>query len=354
VQQENNLTILDACQEATSARNVLYRDVSAKPMGLNLILLTIVVVSCAIVILQTRQDAITNSPRWLHIAIAVLFLTGILLLLIPAQAGYWISVVWVFLVIIPSLGFQLSDYYFYRGKYLAARQLKGWLTWLHPLHDWPWQYALYTAYAERKAGDNQAALAVLQQALTAAEPPPEQEVLLFYMSNDWQGLVAWWESYPQLEQLVERPDVIRYYLQALGEIGQLNELVNQFHRYHANLESVPLLAQHSYLYLFAFCGRVEATIHLLATTLAERITPDMRMCWIATAHSAAGNKEMSRALLRPLLRTTKETLVKAYVEMRLGKEVVTAETRLEADEKANLQKIEDAWFARERQLSLWH
>lgn len=323
-------------------------------MGLNLILLTIVIVSCAIIILQTRQDAITNSPRWMHIAIALLCLTGGLLLIMPTQAGYWSSAAWMILVIIPSLGFRLSDYYFYRGNYVTARHLKHWFSWLHPLHDWPWQSALYTAYAHRKAGDNQVAIAILQQALTTPDPPPAQEVLLFYMSNDWHGLVAWWESHPAPTQLGQRPDVIRYYLQALGETGRLNELVHQFQAYYATLEQVPPLAQHGYLYLFAFCGRVEATIQLLTGTLAERISPDMRMFWIATAHSAAGNGEMSRALLRPLLRTTKEALVKAAVEMRLGKEVTAANIALDPDEKANLQKIEETWFARERQLSLWH
>lgn len=323
-------------------------------MGLNLILLTIVIVSCIIVILQTRQDAITNSPRWMHIAIALLCLTGALLIIIPTQAGYWSSAVWMILVIIPSLGFRLSDYYFYRGNYVAARHLKQWFSWLHPLHDWPWQAALYSAYAHRKAGDNQVAIAILQQALTTPDPPPAQEVLIFYMSNDWHGLVAWWESHPAPTQLGARPDVIRYYLQALGETGRLNELVHQFQASYPTLEQVPPLAQHGYLYLFAFCGRVEATIQLLTSTLAERISPDMRMFWIATAHSAAGNSEMSRALLRPLLRTTKEALVKAYVEMRLGKDLAIAAAVLEADEKANLQKIEDDWFAREHQLSLWH
>ncbi len=323
-------------------------------MGLNLILLTIVTLSCAITILQTRQDTISNSPRWVQIAVGLLFLMGLLLLIVPAQAGYWSSIAWTILIIIPSLGFRLSDHYFYRGNYAAARRLKASLRWLHPLHDWPWQKALFAAYEQLNAGQTAEALQLLQQALDETAAPPEQEVMLFYMSRDWHGLVAWWESYPNRAQLEERPDVIRLYLQALGETGNLNTLIEEFQHYHTNLEQTPSLIHYGRLYLFAFCGRIEPTMQLLKTVLAEKLSPDMRMCWIATAHGAAGNGEMSRALLRPLLRTTKDAIVKGYVEMRLSREVAIAQQTLDSYGIANLQKIEEAWRAREQQLSLWH
>lgn len=323
-------------------------------MGLNLILLTIVTLSCAITILQTRQDAISNSPRWVQIAVGLLFLMGLLLLFVPTQAGYWSSIAWTILIIVPSLGFRLSDHFFYRGNYAAARRLKAWLRWLHPLYDWPWQNALLTAYEQLNAGQTAEAIQRLQEALAEAEAPPEQEVMLFYMSRDWRGLIAWWESYPMRTRLEQRPDVIRLYLQALGETGNLNALIKEFQHYRTNLEQAPNLIHYGQLYLFAFCGRVEPTMQLLKTILAEKLSPDMRMFWIATAHGAAGNDEMSRALLRPLLRTSKDAIVKGYVEMRLGREVATAQQTLDSYGFANLQKIEAAWRAREQQLSLWH
>ena len=323
-------------------------------MGLNLILLTIVTISCAITILQTRQDSISNSPRWVQIAIGLLILMVLLLLILPTQAGYWSAGAWTLLVIIPSLGFRLSDYFFYRGNYRAARRLKAWLRWLHPLHDWHWQAALFTAYDHVNAGDAPQALHLLQSALDQQAPPPEQEVMLFYLSHDWYGLLAWWESHPEPVQLERRPDVIRLYLQALGETGKLNELVAEFQRYRTHLEQAPTLMHFGYLYLFAFCGRVEPTTQLLKTALAEKLSPDMRMSWIATAHAAAGNGEMSRALLRPLLRTTKEAMAKATVETRLSCERLPAKQVLNYYETVNLQEVEAAWAARERQLSLWH
>lgn len=323
-------------------------------MGLNLILLTIVTISCAITILQTRQDSISNSPRWVQIAIGILLLMAVLLLIIPTQAGYWSTAAWTMLVIIPSLGFRLSDYFFYRGNYGAARRLKAWLRWLHPLHDWQWQAALFTAYDHVNAGDGAKALQLLQSALDQQAPPPEQEVMLFYLSHDWHGLIAWWESYPAPAQLERRPDVIRLYLQALGETGKLNELVAEFQRYRAQLEQAPTLMNFGYLYLFAFCGRVEPTTHLLKSMLAEKLSPDLRMGWIATAHAAAGNGEMSRALLRPLRRTTKEALAKALVETRLSRELLPAQQTLNTYATVNLQEIEAEWTAREQQLSLWH
>ena len=323
-------------------------------MGLNLILLTIVTVSCAITILQTRQDSISNSPRWVQIAIGLLILTVLLVLVAPTQAGYWSSAIWTMLVIIPSLGFRLSDYFFYRGNYRAARRLKGWLRWLHPLHDWHWQATLFTAYDYVNAGDAPKALHLLQSALDQQAPPPEQEVMLFYLTQDWHGMIAWWENYPAPAQLERRPDVIRLYLQALGETGKLNELVAEFQRYHTHLEQAPTLMYFGYLYLFAFCGYVEPTTQLLKSVLAEKLSPDMRMGWIATAHAAAGNGEMSRALLRPLLRTTKEAMAKALVETRLSHEQLTAQQILNSYAIVNLQKIEATWKAREQQLTLWH
>jgi hypothetical protein len=323
------------------------------PTDLNFILLTLVIVASSVTILQTSLDSVTNSPRWIPISVCLIAFSLLLVVFTPAHAGYISASAWVLVAIVPSLGFRLSNHFHYRGQYARARQVKKWVRLLHPLKDWPWQNAVFQAHIDMYEGRRDRALAGLQDALRTMEATPEREVLIFVLSHDWYGLAAWWESHPQQQRLEERPDVIRYYLRALGEIGRLDDLVAAFLHYRPLIEPIPIILNYAYLYLFAFGGRVELTIKFLNEQLVETLNPDMHIVWVATAHSAAQNHEMSRALLRPMLRTTKDGLTKFTVEQRLGHDLAFASTTLSPESAEQLRLIVVHWIERNKMLTLW-
>jgi len=322
-------------------------------MGLNLVLLTIVIIASCTTILQTMRDPITNSRRWIPISFGLLACTTLTFLFYREQAGYISAVVWFIVAGLPSLGFRLSDRLYYRGNFETARQIKQWLRWIHPLQDWPWQDALYRAYDQASRGNLAVAIRNLENA--RSHPPTlEQECTLYHIQADWQGLINWWESHSQRDVIENRFDLMPHYLRALGEIGECNKLLYLIQsRYHVFAKH-PLLKDYCYLYAFVYGGRAEQTTRLLHTPVLEHIRPDIRTIWIAIAHCMAGNREMGYALLKPLLRTTKDSIARTMAEECLRHCLAGSREKLTQENHQFLQRIEREWNEKQRMISLWH
>lgn len=321
--------------------------------GLNLILVVIVIITSCISILQTFRDPVTNSRRWIPISLGLLLCTGLGLLFWQNLAGYVSIVAWCIFAVLPSLGFRFSDRLFYQGNFERARQVKSVLRWLHPLEDWPWQDALYRAYDQARQGKQQEAIQMIEQA--QSQPPTLEQVCThLYFQQDWTGLVEWWEKYPNRAAIEGRPDFARYYLRALGERGELNKLLEVICEHYPAFQKVPLLQEHCYLYAFTFGGRVEQASKLLHAPVLENIGPDMRTIWIATAHCADGNREMANALLRPILRTSKDGMVRNFAESRLHCTFCHKLETITPENKKFLQKLERDWIDKQRMVSIWH
>lgn len=326
---------------------------SSQIMGLNLILVVIVIITSCITILQTFRDPVTNSRRWIHVSFGLLACTLLGLLFWHNVAGYVSIAAWCIFAVLPSFGFRFSDRLFYQGNFEGARRVKSYLRWLHPLEDWPWQDALYRAYELARQDKHQEANCVIEQAQN--QPPTvEQICTILYFRQDWSGLIEWWESYPDRGAIEARPDFARHYLRALGERGELNKLLQVICEHYSTFQKVPLLQEHCYLYAFTFGGQVEHANKLLHAPVLENIGPDMRTIWIATAHCAAGNHEMANALLRPILRTTKDGMVRNFAENRLHCTFCSKLETITAENKKFLQKLEREWLERQRMVSIWH
>lgn len=321
-------------------------------MGLNLILVFIVIIASAITILQTMADPLRNSRRWIPISISILICTVTSFLFWRAYAGYVSIVIWFILAVVPSLGFRFSDRLFYQGNFERARRVKSFLRWLHPLADWAWQDALYRAYTQGQQGNYDEANRIIAQ---AQHQPPTciQSCTRFYFCQDWSGLIAWWESEPQREELIRQVDLARYYLRALGELGERNKLLQIIRDRYTVFAVVPLLQEYCYLYAFTFGGRPEHANKLLHTPVLESIGPDTRTIWIATAYDAAGNREMANALLKPLLRTTKDGLVRRFAENRLHYPLIDRAEALTEENKQFLQSLEREWTTKQRMSAQW-
>lgn len=321
-------------------------------MGLNLILVIIVIIASSITILQTLTDPVRNSRRWIPISTGILLCTAISLLFWRSHAGYISIVAWVILAAIPSLGFRFSDRLFYQGNFSGARRVKNTLRWLHPLADWPWQEAIYRAYEQASQGKRQEAIQIIAQAQD--QPPTANQIcLLFYFRQDWAGLKQWWENEPEQAVLAQRIDLVRYYLRALGELGERNKLLLVIRDRYTTLIEAPAVLEYCLLYAFVFGGCTEQANKLLHTPVLENINADTRTIWIATAHDVAGNREMANALLRPLLRTTKDGLVRHFAEQRLHYPLRDHMEELTKENKHFLQQLERNWTARQRLSTQW-
>lgn len=321
-------------------------------MGLNLILVVIVIIASSITILQTLTDPVRNSRRWLPISTGILLFTATSLLFWRSHAGYISIVAWVILAVIPSLGFRFSDRLFYQGNFAGARRVKNSLRWLHPLADWKWQEAIYYAYEQASQGKYQEASLIIEQAQDHP-PTPNQICMLFYFRQDWSGLKQWWESEPDQAIGQARLDLARYYLRALGELGKRNKLLQVISDHYTTFAEAPAIFEYCLLYAFAFCGRTEQTSKLLHTPVLESINADTRTIWIATAHDVAGNREMANALLKPLLRTTKDGLIRRFAEQRLHYPLYDRMEELTKENKQFLQQLENKWTSRQRLSAQW-
>ncbi len=321
-------------------------------MGLNLILVIIVLIASVISILQTFTDPVRNSRRWIAISVGIVTCTALSLLFWRSYAGYISVAVWLLLAVIPSLGFRFSDRLFYQGNYEGARRVKNSLRWLHPLADWAWQEALYRAYDQAQQGNHSEAIRIIEQA--QHQPPTLTQICtLFFFRQDWAGLVAWWESGTAQEALAGRLDLVRYYLHALGELGQRNQLLTIIRERYTTFSEAPSLLEYCFLYAFTFGGCPEEANKLLHTTLLESIGPDTRTIWIATAHDVAGNRAMANALLKPLLRTTKDGLVRRFAEHRLHYPLSDRTEELTKENKQFLQRLERDWIVKQRSSTQW-
>ncbi len=322
------------------------------PSGLNFILLVLVIIASLITILQTVRDTVSNSPRWIPISLGLICIALLAALIVPTIAGYLSAALWILVAIVPSIGFRLTNYYFYQGQYQRAYRLKWWLCWLHPLADWPWQNIVFQAYIALDQGERKRAATLLQEA-TAADATPEQRAFYFAMSHNWSGLLDWWNYHPQQEELRHSPGVLRYYLLALGENGEVDRLIETFIDMRPILEKVAMVLDYAHLYLFAFGGKVDETVTLLHSRFASNLNRDIAIVWIATAHYAADHPDLGRSLLQPLQRTTDDGVVKFAIEQRLETPIAPVAAHLSLPMAKELDAIAQDWLARTQLLAHW-
>lgn len=321
------------------------------PSGLNLILLTLVIVASLVAILQAARDKVTNSARWIPISVGLILFALIAALIAPAIAGFVSAALWILLAIVPSIGFRLSNYYFYRGHYQRAYRLKYWLTWLHPLADWPWQAAVFQAYSALQHGDHR--LAEQLESSPTIEAKAERQLFAYALNQHWEALLTWWHSHYTATALLSPTGIGRYFLWALGETGRLNELVANVGALQTSAAQVPVMLDYAHLYLFAFGGKVEATQLLIDSRLRDRLNPEIALLWVATAHYAADHPEQGRALLRSLQQASHDGVVHDLLEARLRHPIPPARQLLSREAAQILDAQVADWHTRTRLLAQW-
>ncbi len=257
-------------------------------METNQVLLWIVVLSVGSIIVQLlRLPNQKNKLGILAFPIIVLVLTGIFFLVQPDSAGWWSGLVCLLLLIVPSLGLRWLGRLVRRGQYQKAVALASFVRWLHPFSG-GWQLPqIFQALHLLQQGELAPAEEIITKYRLSQSVWADVAWALFLLaSRRYAELLAWLKEDIGLERLTQRPDLIRPYLSALAEKGDIEAMVAEYFRLKGSLKHQAYTAHLLLLRLslFAYTKRLAIVERILNEYLAD-IPTDMQRYWRATAMS---------------------------------------------------------------------
>jgi len=286
-------------------------------IDLNHILLFIAIVSPLILLgrIARRRDA--RNRGWRFAAIIVLVATALAYFFVPGFAGFIGGTSWLLLLVIPSLAERKIDELFLTQRFGAARRLAIVRHILHPWADSPHRPSLYYDLEVARAGRLDLALDRLAQ--ERAENTPAgglATALTFALTENWPGLLQWFRG----NSPVTSTATFSLYLRALGETGELDELVRQVAAHIGGGETSPATDfawRFNFALSLAFCGRTDEFVRL---TEEDRrlMSPASREFWRATAELAEGKELLARERLNKLSTENKDATLERVIARRLS------------------------------------
>ena len=285
----------------------------------NQLLLFVAVISPLIILARTARRAAHNRG-WQLAAGGVLLIVALAWIIAPRYAGYVGGGAWFLLLFLPVLGLRKAAEFVPEERYTAARRIVGALRWLHPAKALRDELRFLRAMELAQNGRVDSALALLtglrgvnnRAGLQAAAQS-------FRLRGDWPGLLEWGRRNLPLVGLGREPALLPLYYRALGETGNVDELVLQVAgRAPAMLASPQQQGtfDSSAVIVLAFTGNMPALTQLLQTRF-RGLRADTKEFWRATCALAGGAAEAGRERLLSLQRSTKDALVRADSAQRL-------------------------------------
>jgi len=272
-------------------------------MDLNYLLLWLVCFSCIIFLIQIARFPLKQSQGWMVVAGSILVLTGVVFRLSPQWAGWVGSAAWAILVILPLLTFKQVDRLVSQERYTQARQLASYLRWLHPADGWFEHPELLRALELGHQGDMDRAAAILNRYCSSPGTAVGRVSMafLYRMTARWQELLLWLQQNFSEKTLLEDSSLVVFYLRALGELGDLNSLLQKLEQAEVKLEQTGNLRVLHVLRMFAlaFGGQPNQVKQLFAGPLSF-YSQNISHFWQATAEMAAGNEAVAREQLHAL------------------------------------------------------
>jgi rhomboid protease GluP len=245
----------------------------------------------------------------------------------------------VLLIFIPSLGARLARRLILRQQYGRARRLMLVLRCFHPSLHWRWQPRLLHAWELALKGEFAAAEKIFEQ-LPGDESAwgREARINLLRLKGDWKQIFEWSQQEEGKKLVQDDPTSLSVYLRALGEMGQLELLLQAFQDSRKQLASSGYAAVRPLcrLMLFAFLGSRDGVDRLLRGALAA-MPEGNRVFWQATADLTGGNAERARAALEEI-KLRCDPMVRNGVERRLTQPLVDAVAMAPAQRDAVLQQ----------------
>ncbi len=314
-------------------------------MDINQLLLWIVCTSCILnIIVGIRRVGMRHSAvyirSWILVAGFILVATATAYFLIPAKAGLIAGGLWGIFMLVPILGFRLVNQLAITERFGAASQLGNILYWLHPIESWH-QYSnlLWALELIKQGATDQAEGIINRYKSTNSFLARQTMATLYQMEGRWQDLLEWIDTELPQRILQTDPNLVIYYLRALGETGQLNRLLQELERFELILEQTDTGVNQNLgrLFAFAFCGQKEQLIGLFKGALAF-YPSHTRQFWLATVNWTAGDKELARQQFLALSNTS-SLFYQNAIQKRLSEPLIDPQRVLTLESRQILSRL---------------
>ncbi|MBD1866205.1 rhomboid family intramembrane serine protease [Cyanobacteria bacterium FACHB-471] len=267
------------------------------PMDLNVILIQLVSFSCILLLLRASR-----LPRgWVIVSAIILLVLAGAYYVAPSWAGFVSGGLWALLILLPIVGFAQVNRLVSQERYSQARRLAMGLRWLHPadgLFEYP---QLLRGLELGHQGKLEEASQIFDHYGSTKTLTGRTAITLLYrISARWDELLSWVAQNFQQKALNE-PTLAVCYLRALGETGNLEQLIQELERFEQRSprRADPVTLNLVRMFALAFGGQPEQVQQVFDDALATH-PPNIREFWLATAELAAGNGSEARKRLLAL------------------------------------------------------
>jgi rhomboid protease GluP len=309
-------------------------------MDINNLLLWIVCLSCASTTLYAVRTSARNNLGWIFVAVFILLVTAIFSYLIPAIGGLVGGCLWLILIVLPSIASRKVNQLAAQQRYSQASKVALVVSWLHPADGWREQPQILQALDMGQRGAIALAMEILNRYKTNNTPAGRYATATLYqMDGRWEDLLAWIEENLPFSVLQKDFDMLICYMRSLGEVGDLNGLLEAWERYEPSLDKIPnpMTRNLVLMFIFAFCGRKEQVVRLFISSLGI-YSETIQKFWLATADLASGNKILAEEELLSI-GDASDIRIRKAVERRLSQPTMIAEEILSDKSQQILSRV---------------
>ncbi len=295
--------------------------------------------SCGVLMLRTWRSPRPRPLGWLWVAGFVLALTWGMNFISMAWAAWWGGVAWLLLILAPSLGLRQIQSLLSRQDFPRAYQWALYLRYLHPFDGWWEQPHIIRALILSQRGQLTPGLNLLEKYQDHPSFLARQAIAMDYaMRFDWAGLLAWLRG---MSQTPGEPLLLVYYCRALGETGQLSELLRLVLKPETKVQLLRGSDRRQWhlvlLFTAAFCGEIKTVQRLLTGPLRD-YAKEIKGFWLAIAHYGAGSTSQGNAILQTLQEDSHKRFRNA-VQMRRQHPPRPAQSLLSTDAYPDLARL---------------
>ncbi|MGK7957998.1 MAG: rhomboid family intramembrane serine protease [Crocosphaera sp.] len=309
-------------------------------IDINTFIVITVLSICLATIIRVFQGIIPKNDGWILISFIVILITVFLLIINSVLSAYIGGILLTIFIIIPQWGFRRVNRLFEIKNYQKSRQLLSKLMYLHFTQYWRNFYQLLWALELANNGNVKKAVTILN--IKDNHLPIFHyyyQVFTYEILGNWQMCLQWFEH--QIDQKILFSDsiLLTYYLRALGETGNLNQLFQNI----LTVQSI-LLKQKKYsdisrikLYSFAFSGQIVAIKKLFESELS--FYPEhLQLFWLVTAKTVTDqNNDNYRILIRKYLHH--HHILRSSIEWRLERVSIPFLETIKNSQYSHLYKI---------------
>jgi rhomboid protease GluP len=305
-------------------------------MNLNTFFIQLVLFWGGITLLRSRR-----TPRgWLVVAGIILAVLAGTYLLIPAVAGLVSGSLWLVLVAVPLIGFAQVNRLTSQENYRLARQVAEIVKWLHPADGFVEFAKMLQGLELAQHGKMEPAIALLNQYQSSKTASGRMATALFYrLTARWDEYIRWTHNHGSEKVIFGDPTVTVYYLRSLGEIGDLNGLLEGVEQLQRRTKASDARTLNlCRMFAFAFCGKTAQVNRMFDGVLAV-YPQNMRDFWVATARLAEGTSTTAREQLL-MLREGSDVALQNAIDWRLSQPRIDPKQLLSPTSEQILAQIE--------------